>query len=175
MPSKSKKQHNFMAAIAHSPEFAKKAGVPMSVGKDFVAADKGKKFRTGGTSLKAGINKQKTHHGAMQMPNAMLNKYIGHKDGGMMKAVDADKNPGLSKLPTEVRNKMGYMKKGGMAHSDMAQDMPMMKKVAKQEVKSHEKRMHNMASGGKVAQLNKANGIAVKGKSKGTMIKMKGC
>jgi carbonic anhydrase len=111
----------------------------------------------------------------MQMPNAMLNKYIGHKDGGMMKAVDADKNPGLSKLPTEVRNKMGYMKKGGMAHSDMAQDMPMMKKVAKQEVKSHEKRMHNMASGGKVAQLNKANGIAVKGKSKGTMIKMKGC
>jgi hypothetical protein len=175
MPSKSKKQHNFMAAIAHSPEFAKKAGVPMSVGKDFVAADKGKTFRTGGTSLKAGINKQKTHHGAMQMPNAMLNKYIGHKDGGMMKAVDADKNPGLSKLPTEVRNKMGYMKKGGMAHSDMAQDMPMMKKVAKQEVKSHEKRMHNMASGGKVAQLNKANGIAVKGKSKGTMIKMKGC
>jgi hypothetical protein len=175
MPSKSKKQHNFMAAIAHSPEFAKKAGVPMSVGSEFMEADKGKKFRTGGTSLKAGINKQKTHHGAMQMPNAMLNKYIGHKDGGMMKAVDADKNPGLSKLPTEVRNKMGYMKKGGMAHSDMAQDMPMMKKVAKQEVKSHEKRMHNMASGGKVAQLNKANGIAVKGKSKGTMIKMKGC
>ena len=164
-----------MAAIAHSPEFAKKAGVPMSVGSEFMEADKGKKFRTGGTSLKAGINKQKTHHGAMQMPNAMLNKYIGHNNGGMMKAVDADKNPGLSKLPTEVRNKMGYMKKGGMAHSDMAQDMPMMKKVAKQEVKSHEKRMHNMASGGKVAQLNKANGIAVKGKSKGTMIKMKGC
>ena len=164
-----------MAAVAHSPEFAKKAGVPMSVGKDFVAADKDKKFRTGGASLKAGINKQKTHHGAMQMPNAMLNKYIGHKDGGMMKAVDADKNPGLAKLPTEVRNKMGYMKKGGMAHSDMAQDMPMMKKVAKQEVKSHEKRMHNMASGGKVAQLNKANGIAVQGKSKGTIIKMKGC
>jgi hypothetical protein len=146
MPSKSKKQHNFMEAIAHSEKFSKKVGVPMSVGKEFVEADKGKKFRIGGTSsLKAGINKQKTHHGAMQMPNAMLNKYIGHKDGGMMK------------------------------HSDMAQDMPMMKKVAKQEVKSHEKRMHNMASGGKVAQLNKANGIAVKGKSKGTMIKMKGC
>jgi len=135
-----------MEAIAHSEKFSKKVGVPMSVGKEFVEADKGKKFRIGGTSsLKAGINKQKTHHGAMQMPNAMLNKYIGHKDGGMMK------------------------------HSDMAQDMPMMKKVAKQEVKSHEKRMHNMASGGKVAQLNKANGIAVKGKSKGTMIKMKGC
>ena len=158
-----------MAAVAHSPEFAKKAGVPMSVGSEFMEADKGKKFRS---STKAGINKQKTHHGAMQMPNAMLNKYIGHKDGGIMKAVDADKNPGLSKLPNKVRNKMGYMNKGGMAHSDMAQDMPMMKKVAKKEVKAHEKSMHKMASGGKVGQLSKADGCATKGKSKGTMIKM---
>jgi hypothetical protein len=52
MPSKSKKQHNFMEAIAHSPEFAKKAGVPQSVGKDFSAADKGKKFKGGGTMAK---------------------------------------------------------------------------------------------------------------------------
>ena len=37
-----------MAAIAHSPSFAKKAGVPMSVGKDFVKADKGRKFKGGG-------------------------------------------------------------------------------------------------------------------------------
>ena len=48
MPSTSKKQHNFMAAIANSPSFAKKSGVPMSVGKDFVTADKGKKFSKGG-------------------------------------------------------------------------------------------------------------------------------
>ena len=40
MPSKSKKQHDFFEAIAHSPGFAKKAGVPQKVGKDFVAADK---------------------------------------------------------------------------------------------------------------------------------------
>jgi len=144
MPSKSKKQHNFMEAIAHSEKFAKKVGVPMSVGKEFVEADKGKKFRMGGTTnpTRLGINKQKTHHGSMQMPNAMLNKYIGHKEGGLMK------------------------------HEDMAQDMPMMKKVAKQEVKSHEKRMHKMASGGKAGQLSKADGCATKGKSKGTMIKM---
>lgn len=50
MPSTSDKQHNFMEAIAHSPEFAKKAGVPQSVGKDFAKADD-----------KAGITK--THHG----------------------------------------------------------------------------------------------------------------
>lgn len=39
MPSKSKKQHNFMEAVAHSPEFAKKAGVPQKVGKEFAKAD----------------------------------------------------------------------------------------------------------------------------------------
>jgi len=34
-----------------------------------------------------------------------------------LKPVDAERNPGLSKLPTEVRNKMGYMKKGGQVKS----------------------------------------------------------
>jgi hypothetical protein len=48
MPSTSKKQHNFMAAIAHNPAFAKKVGIPQSVGKDFNQADKGRKFRSGG-------------------------------------------------------------------------------------------------------------------------------
>jgi len=32
---------------------------------------------------------------------------------GKMKPVDKKKNPGLAKLPTEVRNRMGFMKKGG--------------------------------------------------------------
>jgi len=48
MPSKSAKQHRFMEAIAHSPSFAKKVGVPQSVGKDFSSADKGRKFSKGG-------------------------------------------------------------------------------------------------------------------------------
>jgi hypothetical protein len=52
MPSTSKKQHNFMEAIAHSPLFAKKVGVPMSVGKDFSKADKGRKFSKGGDMKK---------------------------------------------------------------------------------------------------------------------------
>jgi len=41
MPSKSAKQAKFMAAVAHSPEFAKKAGVPQSVGREFNQEDKG--------------------------------------------------------------------------------------------------------------------------------------
>jgi len=48
MPSTSKKQHNLMEAVAHNATFAKKVGIPQSVGKDFSAADKGKKFRSGG-------------------------------------------------------------------------------------------------------------------------------
>jgi hypothetical protein len=136
MPSTSKKQHNFMAAIAHNPAFAKKVGVPQSVGKDFNSADKGKKF----------------------------------KEGGIMKPVDMENNPGLAKLPTDVRNKMGYMKKGGlMKHEDIKKDMPMMKKVAKQEVKAHEKSMHKMAKGG----VTRADGCVTKGHTKGTMVKMR--
>jgi hypothetical protein len=34
--------------------------------------------------------------------------------GGSLKSVDKEQNPGLAKLPTEVRNKMGYMKNGGL-------------------------------------------------------------
>jgi hypothetical protein len=48
MPSVSKKQHNLMAAVAHNPKFAKKVGIPQSVGKEFNKADKGKQFKRGG-------------------------------------------------------------------------------------------------------------------------------
>lgn len=48
MPSVSKKQHIFMNAVAHSPAFAKKVGVPQKVGKEFSNADKGRKFSKGG-------------------------------------------------------------------------------------------------------------------------------
>lgn len=40
MPSTSAKQARFMNAVAHNPEFARKAGVPQSVGQEFHAADK---------------------------------------------------------------------------------------------------------------------------------------
>ena len=74
-------------------------------------------------------------------------------------------------MPKSYDEEIG-MKKGGKVHSDIAKDKPMMKKVAAKAVKGHEKRMHGMAKGGKVGQLSKADGCAVKGKSKGTMIKM---
>lgn len=48
MPSKSLSQHRLMQAVAHNPKFAKKVGVPQSVGKEFAKADEGKKFAGGG-------------------------------------------------------------------------------------------------------------------------------
>lgn len=42
MPSKSAKQARTMRAAAHDPAFAKKMGIPQSVAKDFVKADKKK-------------------------------------------------------------------------------------------------------------------------------------
>ena len=66
MPSVSKKQHNFMAAVANNPAFAKKAGVPQSVGKEFSNADKSRKLKEGGDmatkmnpAFKAMIEKKK--------------------------------------------------------------------------------------------------------------------
>lgn len=51
MPSVSKKQHNLMAAVAHNPAFAKKVGIPQSVGQEFSNADKGRKFSKGGQTM----------------------------------------------------------------------------------------------------------------------------
>ena len=56
-----------MAAVANNPSFAKKAGVPQSVGKEFSNADKSRKFKEGGDmatkmnpAFKAMIEKKKT-------------------------------------------------------------------------------------------------------------------
>ena len=87
-----------------------------------------------------------------------------------LKEPNPNTQTGLTKLPEDVRNKMGYAKKGGlMKHEDISKDMPMMKKVAKQEVKAHEKSMHKMAGGG----VTRADGCVTKGHTKGKMISMK--
>jgi len=57
-----------MEMIAHSPKMAKKAGVPQSVGKDFAAADKGKKFKGGGmakSDMKEDMKMDKSQDKAM--------------------------------------------------------------------------------------------------------------
>ena len=86
MPSKSKKQHNLMAAVANNPKFAKKVGIPQSVGKDYVEADKGRKFRSGGMAG-CGTKRMKAGGptGMHKMPDGTMMKDSEHKMaiGGM--------------------------------------------------------------------------------------------
>ena len=62
MPSSTAKQAKFMRAIAKSPAFAKKVGVPQTVGADYYKADKRLRSRTRPTLQK--VNRKKTAHGA---------------------------------------------------------------------------------------------------------------
>jgi hypothetical protein len=80
MPSSSKKQHNFMEAIAHSPSFAKKVGVPQSVGTDFSNADKGRKFSKGG-DMKENMKMDKAQDKAMIMKAFKQHDAQEHKGG----------------------------------------------------------------------------------------------
>jgi len=109
MPSTSKKQHNFMAAVANNPSFAKKVGVPQSVGKDFNNADKGKTFKRGGDMAKANpfmemIAKKKAMAAGKksEMPMKKMAK------GGMAKG-------GGIESKGKTKGKMITMNKGGRA------------------------------------------------------------
>jgi hypothetical protein len=103
MPSTSKKQHNFMAAIAHNPAFAKKVGVPQSVGKEFNNADKGKKFKEGGAMAKSDMKEDMKMDKAQD--KAMIKKAFKQHDAQEHKGGKGTKLA---------------LKKGGMATKKMA-------------------------------------------------------
>ena len=65
--------------------------------------------------MAGGVGKAKDYPGIKEIIklNKKGKKRFGMKMGGALKPVDPKTQKGLSKLPTEVRNKMGYMKKGG--------------------------------------------------------------
>ncbi len=99
MPSVSKKQHNFMAAVANNPSFAKKAGVPQSVGKDFTTADKGRKFSKGGDTMASKMNP-----GFMAM--------IAKKKGAPAKKMAGGGMTSMGKVKTAAPSKDGVAVKG---------------------------------------------------------------
>jgi hypothetical protein len=121
MPSSSKKQANFMRAVAHSPEFAKKSGVPQSVGKEFSNADKGRKFSKGGD---------------MKESKEMMKKEVA-----FMKKKGAPK----SMIKHEMAEAKGYKAGGSIGTTKM---------------------------GSVKTAAPSRDGIATKGKTKGTMVKM---
>ena len=111
MPSTSKKQHNFMAAVAKNPSFAKKVGIPRSVGEEFLTADKGKKFREGGTMKKSNpfmemIAKKKEAAAMKDAPAKKSAKPFAK--GGMAKCA-----PAAKKEVKAHEKRMHGMKAGG--------------------------------------------------------------
>ena len=173
MPAKSEKQKQFMDAAAHNPKFAKAAGIPVSVAKEFSGASKGMKFGKGSDTSRADlqkVNKPKTLHGKMSIMkeggDTMATKKMnmgGYSSGGAMPMKDGK--------PAFIGDGKG-MAKGGMAKADMKQDKSMMQKA----VNKHEGRLHKGATMTKLAGggtfRTAANGVATKGKTKGKMIKM---
>ena len=141
-----------MAAAAHNPAFAKKVGVPVAVAQEFNKADKGKKFGSGGMAKSC--------------------------------ATKSDAKMIAKKEVKGHESSMHKMKKGGIVEKGTGEkyaSKAAMMKHEKKETKAEEMKEHKMkkggmtkgcgyASGGKVSQLAKANGIAVKGKSKGRII-----
>jgi hypothetical protein len=160
MPSTSAKQHRFMEAVANNPAFAKKAGVPQSVGQDFATADKGKSFGKGSGSRAdiQVINSPKTRHGDMA---------IMKKGGDTMNS----KMKMFEKSGKDVEKK--GMKEGSKA--DMAMDKKQMMGMKKGGMKKMAGGGMTEATMGKVAtRPSNINGVASKGKTKGTVVKMSG-
>ena len=162
MPSVSGKQHRLMAAVATNPAVAKKTKIPQSVGKEFMEADKGKKFKGGGE---------------MKESKAMVKKEIGFM-----------KKKGAPKSMIKHEMKEAGMKKGGMPMKKMGMGgyagggMPMVMKDGqkvpafaadgKGKMKSGGMPMKKMASGGLAAGHKSADGVASKGKTKAMQVKM---
>jgi hypothetical protein len=96
-----------MAAIAHSPDFAKKVGVPVSVGKDFVKADTGHKFQKGGNTM---ATKEK-----MPAFMAKIAKADKAQDMKMMKKKPTAKyaRGGGIEVKGKTKGKMATMARGG--------------------------------------------------------------
>ena len=103
MPSTSKKQHNFMAAVANNPKFAKKAGVPRSVGEEFLTADKGKTFKEGGSMKHSDISKDKP----------MMKKVAAKAVKGHEKKMHGMAKGGGIEIKGKTKGKMIKMKNGG--------------------------------------------------------------
>jgi hypothetical protein len=143
MPATSDKQKRFMDAAAHNPVFAKKAGVPVSVAKDFSKASKGAKFKGSGSRADSQVvNRPDTNQGK----NELFSK------GGYMKESKA-----------MVKKEIGFMKKAGAPKS----------MIKHEKAEMGMKKGGSMTKMSSVKTSSKPDGVAVKGKTQGTMIKMK--
>jgi hypothetical protein len=79
MPAKTEKQERFMRAVAHSPSFSKKVGVPMSVGREFTKSG-------GGMPLKLESESEKR---SSESDMSKRKAVSGMKKGGKVKKMAA--------------------------------------------------------------------------------------
>jgi hypothetical protein len=169
-----------MAAIAKNPAFAKKVGIKQSVGEDFIAADKGKKFGTGGDvnytyGGKNQANKQRTRGGSTfgyqkDVPDVNNNKYAGLAVGGTIRE-DLQK---VNKQKTDHGQSKLFKKGGDMKteskkemREEMKLDTAQDKKLIKRAFAMHDKQEHKGGKGTNLASLKE--GGSVKASSMGSV------
>ena len=193
MPSVSKKQHNLMEAVAHNPAFAKKVGISQSVGKDFAAADKGKKFKGGGMAkdMESKAEMRKEEAADKKQDVAMIKKAFKEHDAQEHKGGKGTKIS-LKKGGMAMKEKMGpsnmsqdveagsnkltkfgqsaVQKRGMTKGKNLGDSGPTIGMMGGAGMKSGGmcgggKTMKKMSSGGSAS--SRADGIASKGKTKG--------
>jgi hypothetical protein len=119
MPAASAKPKTFMDAAAHNPAFAKKAGVPVKVAKEFSKASKGQTFKEDGEmkDSKAMVKKEIGFMKAKGAPKSMMKHEMaemkgmkkGYASGGMPMVMKDGQ-----KVPAFAADGKGKMAEGGM-------------------------------------------------------------
>ena len=145
-----------MAMVANDPAAAKRVGIPQSVGAEYMRADKKRKFGTGSRPDRQAINKPTTEHGK----SALFAK------GGSM-----------AESKKMVREEISFMKKKGAPKSMIKHEeseMAGMKKYAMGGGPLMSKGMTTAKMGTVKTAAPSRDGVATKGKTKGTVVKMAG-
>ena len=157
MPSKTKAQHNLMAMVANDPAASKRLGIPQKVGKEFMQADKGRKFNQGGEmkESKAMMGKEVAFMKKKGAPKSMIKHEMGMKKGGYASGGMPMVMKDGKKVPAFAADGEGKMKAGGMAKKMMGGGM-------------------TYKSGGLAPGHKAADGIAKKGKTKAMQVRMMG-
>ena len=126
MPSKSKAQKRLMAAVANNPKFAKKVGVPQSVGREFANADTRKKempSKYNSTANKPGKAVKKGYvHGGMARGKRVL-RNLDDEDYRIRNRTGGNTDAERRRINREKAYEKRHMAKGGKVQGyDARQD-----------------------------------------------------
>ena len=193
MPSKSKAQHKLMAMVANDPKAAKRVGIPQSVGRDYVKADKGRKFGSGGSMKeskammrkevsfmkKKGAPKSMIKHEEAEMEGKKMPKFAA---GGRLSYADLQAKQAATKAREAAFRKANSVEARAAAQR-AARSAPPVPRPAAPSGGAAAPAGGMGAAGGTQAMMRKggmagsyrkaADGVAHKGKTKAHMVKMR--